>query len=131
MVNENMSVLVECEDCRSKFQISNTNVKRREYQGKGGSIWLTYYDCQECGRRHYVLIDDVSTNHLLNEVKHGIAKKAVCKRKGQMLSKKQSAKLLRNNSDLDAARKHLMEDYNNTEVWDPEQKRTFTLVFSS
>ena len=84
---EMMSLLVECEDCKEKFRITagnvtNAAIRKKEFNVNGRSIFLTYYDCPKCGRRHYVQIDDAVSFNKLKEVSRQFIKLAVAKKKG-------------------------------------------------
>lgn len=64
-----LKYLFECEDCHARFTIGeggadlhcNVPYVTTEYRW---SIFLTYYDCPKCGRRHYVQIDDTRSLEL-------------------------------------------------------------------
>ena len=70
ILSENgMSLLVECEDCRDKFEINSKkrdNAFQKKIQVNGQTIFLSYYDCPKCNHRHYVQIDSTKT---LNEMR--------------------------------------------------------------
>ena len=79
---ETMSLLVECEDCKEKFRITagnavNAVTHKKEFNVNGQSIFLTYYDCPKCGRRHYVQIDNATSLNKLKEVSRQFVKLAV------------------------------------------------------
>ena len=62
---ERMSLMVECEDCKQKFEIASSEAAhsvthKKEFNVNGQSIFLTYYDCPKCGRRNYVKIDEAT-----------------------------------------------------------------------
>ena len=76
ILSENgMSLLVECEDCRDKFEINSKNGTmhfKRKYEVNGQTIFLSYYDCPKCNRRHYVQIDSTKTLNEMREIEHQI-----------------------------------------------------------
>ena len=54
-----VSVFAACQGCGNKFTVNrDTAIFKKEFMVNGQSIFLTYYDCPECGRRHYVQIDN-------------------------------------------------------------------------
>ena len=102
---ETMSLLVECEDCKEKFRITtgdaaNTVTHKKEFNVNGQSIFLTYYDCPKCGRRHYVQIDNATSLNKLKEVSRQFVKLSVLKKKGKDIPQKQSAKFKKARQNL-------------------------------
>lgn len=132
---ETMSLLVECEDCKTKFSISagdavNVVTHKKEFNVNGQSIFLTYYDCPKCGRRHYVQIDDVVSLNKLKEVSRQFVKLAVAKKKGKDIPQKQSAKFKKARQHLSDYRMKLMKEYTGKLVHDNETDSDFVLRFS-
>lgn len=76
-----MSTLAECEDCHKRFAINKDNVIQREFESNGQSILLTYYDCPDCGRRHFVQIDDKESGYKLQACKTQMTNLMVLRRK--------------------------------------------------
>ena len=132
---ETMSLLVECEDCKTKFSISageaaNAVTHKKEFNVNGQSIFLTYYDCHKCGRRHYVQIDDAVSLNKLKEVSRQFVKLAVAKKKGKDIPQKQSAKFKKARQHLSDYRMKLMKEYTGKLVHDNETDSDFVLRFS-
>mgnify|MGYP001100418017 CR=1 FL=1 len=132
---EIMSLLVECEDCEEKFRITtgneaNTVTHKKEFNVNGQSIFLTYYDCPKCGRRHYVQIDDRASLNKLREVSQQFVKLSVAKRKGKEIPQKQSAKFKKARQHLSDYRINLMKQYTGKLLHDNETDSDFTLRFS-
>ncbi len=132
---ETMSLLVECEDCKEKFRIAtgneaNTVTHKKEFNVNGQSIFLTYYDCPKCGRRHYVQIDDRVSLNKLREVSQQFVKLSVAKRKGKEIPQKQSAKFKKTRQYLSDYRINLMKQYTGKLLHDNETDSDFTLRFS-
>ena len=135
---ETMSLLVECEDCKTKFSIStgeaaNTVTQvthKKEFNVNGQSIFLTYYDCPKCGRRHYVQIDDAVSLNKLKEVSRQFVKLAVANKKGKDIPQKQSAKFKKARQHLSDYRMKLMKEYTGKLVHDNETDSDFVLRFS-
>ena len=72
-MEDKIQLMVECENCKNKFAITsgqgpNSLTSKKRYEIDGQSIFLTYYDCSSCGRRHFVQIDDDTSLRILKEV---------------------------------------------------------------
>lgn len=123
-------MVTECVDCKQKFEITNKNTThKKKYKIEGQSIFLTYYDCPSCGRRHYVQIDDEVSLRKLNETKRQFVTLAIAKKKGKEVSKKQLAKFKKARQDLSDYRINLMREYSGKFVHDAEISTTFELRF--
>lgn len=132
---ERMSLMVECEDCKQKFEITSGEAThsithKKEFNVNGQSIFLTYYDCPKCGRRHYVQIDDVTSLNKLKEVSRQFVKFAVAKKKGKEIPQKQSAKFKKARQNLSDYRMNLMKQYAGKLIHDNEMDSDFVLRFS-
>lgn len=132
---ETMLLLVECEGCKTKFRVSageaaNAVTHKKEFNVNGRSIFLTYYDCPSCGRRHYVQIDDAVSLNKLKEVSRQFAKLSVLKKKGKDIPQKQSAKFKKARQHLSDYRMNLMKKYTGKLVHDNETDSDFELRFS-
>lgn len=123
-------MLVVCENCKQKFNIDgNEVVHKKKYKIDEQSIFLTYYDCPSCGRRHYVQIDDDSSLEKLRKVKGQFVKLAIARRKGKKVSEKRLAEFKEARQDLSFYRIELMKKYTNRVVHDDEIS-DFLLRFS-
>lgn len=132
---ETMSLLVECEDCKEKFRITSGNAvnavtHKKEFNVNGQSIFLTYYDCPKCGRRHYAQIDDAASLNKLKEVSRQFVKLAAAKKRGKDIPQKQSAKFKKARQYLSDYRMKLMKEYTGKLVHDNETDSDFELRFS-
>ena len=134
ILSENgMSLLVECEDCRNKFEVNVNNKTmtfKKKFDVNGQTIFLSYYICPECGRYHYVQIDNQSTLNELKDVKRQFIKLAVAKKKGKMVPQKQSAKFKKSREHLAHSRNELMKQYTGKLIHDSETDTDFELRFS-
>lgn len=131
---EAMKLMVECEECQHKFSISageavHAVTHKKEYQVKAQSIYLTYYDCPECGRRHYVQIDDEQSLKYLEENRKQFVHNAVIKTSGQKLRKKKIDQYKSTQKRLMEYRRELMKQFTGVELYD-EEKGSFELRFS-
>ena len=63
--------LFECEECGIKFRLGKGDVEINyavPFKTEDGrSIFITYYDCPKCGRRHHVQVDDARSNQMKKE----------------------------------------------------------------
>lgn len=127
--------MFECENCKQKFsvmqdQASNSLIHKKEYKLNGQSIFLTYYDCPKCGRRHYVQIDDAVSFNKLKEVSKQFVKLATLKKKDKEIPQKQSAKFKKARQNLSDYRMKLMKEYTGKLLHDNETDSDFILRFS-
>ena len=132
---DKFNLIFECEDCKQKFpiiqdQAHNSLTHKKEYKSNGQSIFLTYYDCPNCGRRHYVQIDDATSLSRLKEVKNMFIKLSVAKKKGKEIPQKQSAKFKKARQYLSDYRMNLMKEYTGKLIHDNETDSDFVLRFS-
>ena len=132
---ETMSLLVECEDCHEKFSVASgeaaQNVTRkREFVVDGQSIFLTYYDCPKCGRRHYVQIDDKRSLDMLKEVSRQFIRLSVKKKQGKDIPQKQLDKFKKNRKHIADYRMGLMKTFTGKLLHDDETDADFILRFS-
>ncbi len=132
---EPFKLMFECEDCKNKFPIGsgeapNSLTHKKGFSVNGESIFLTYYDCPSCGRRHYVQIDDAFSLGELERVKRMFLDLTIKKRKGENISKKQSAKFKKARQNLSAYRMNLMKKYTGKLIRSNETESYSELRFS-
>lgn len=113
---EPISIMFQCEDCKQMFPVlqeqgPNSITHKKEFSINGESIFLTYYDCPSCGRRHYVQIDDINSLQELTRVQNEFIRLSVRRRKGKSISKKQSENFKKARQHLAEYRNKLMEGY--------------------
>ena len=128
------NLMFECEDCKKKFPVSQEQAPtslthKREFKSNGQSIFLTYYDCPNCGRRHFVQIDDVSSLQELVRVTNEFKSLAIKRQKGKTISKKQSDKFKKSRQHLSDYRINLMKEFTGKIAVD-ETGAKYTLRFS-
>lgn len=133
--SEGMSLLVQCEGCGENFRVASEEATvqvthKKMYKVNGRSIFLTYYDCPKCGRRHYVQIDDATSLNKLKEVSRQFVKLAVLKKKDKEIPQKQSAKFKKARQNLSDYRMNLMKEYTGKLLHDNETDSDFVLRFS-
>jgi hypothetical protein len=132
---EQFTLMFECEDCKKKFPIiqdeaPNSLTHKKEFNINGKSIFLTYYDCPSCGRRHYVQIDDAKSLGDLELVRKMFIDLSIARRKGKEISRKQSAKFKKARQDLSDYRMKLMKAYTGTLIRNNETDSYSELRFS-
>lgn len=113
---EQFNLMFECEDCKKKFPVTqgqgpNSLTHKREFKSNGQSIFLTYYDCPHCGKRHFVQIDDISSLQELVRVTGEFRSLMVKRQKGKTISKKQSEKFKKSRQHLSDYRMNLMKEF--------------------
>lgn len=126
--------MFQCEDCGKRFPVSqdqapNSLTHKKEFKSNGQSIFLTYYDCPSCGRRHFVQIDDEQSLQELTRIKNEFIKLSVRKRKGKAISKRQSENFKKARQHLAEYRTKLMEGYTGKSAID-ETGMEYILRFS-
>ena len=126
----NLNLKAECEDCKQRFEVINNVTHKKEFNVNGKSIFLTYYDCPSCGRRHYAQIDDAVSLDKLKEVQVMFIQLSLMKQKGKEISKKQSAKFKKARQHLSDYRIKLMKEYTGKLIRNNETESEFILRFS-
>lgn len=133
MKDKFISFIVECEKCHEKFSITSgtSNVTyKREFRVDGRSIYLTYYDCPKCSRRHFVQIDDEKSLELLKTNEGQFVHNAVLKTRGQKLKKKKIDRYKDTQKYLANYRRGLMKEFTGKKLYDEETGSSFELRFS-
>lgn len=128
----NNSLLVECEKCKNKFEINvgNGTLKLKEkFETDNGPIFLSYYVCLDCGKYHYVQIDNKNTLHQLNEFQKQFIKLTATKGEGKVPPQSQVKEFKKSHTSLVSARRKLMEEHEGCILFDKDNKE-FTLRFS-
>lgn len=127
---EGLDIMAKCEGCDKVFEVNGGNIVNREFNVNGRSIFLTYYDCPKCKRRHFVQIDDAKSKQMLVGVSTTFAKLAAVKQKGKAIPKKQSGKFKKARQNLSDYRMALMKEFTGEWIKDPETGCGFELRFS-
>lgn len=128
-----LSLIVECEECHEKFSITaemSSVTHKREFRVDGRSIYLTYYDCPKCSRRHFVQIDDEKSLELLKVNEGQFVHNAVLRTRGQKLRKKKIDQYKDAQKRLANYRRGLMKEFTGKEIYDEERGSSFELGFS-
>ena len=126
-----VSAFAVCQGCGNKFTVNrDTAIFKKEFMVNGQSIFLTYYDCPECGRRHYVQIDNARSLEVLKDATRQMTRLMVLRRKGKTVPQKQSVKFKKTREHLAQIRMELMKQYTGKLVHDSETDTNFRLEFS-
>lgn len=109
--------LFECEDCGTKFYLGNNGVEVKygvPFKIKDGrSIFVTYYDCPKCDRRHYVQVDDTHSNQMKKETSAMFRKLSKKRINFKDIPKNQNEKFKKLNKKLEDYRFELKKELNN------------------
>ena len=128
-----MNIVAECEKCKSKFSVGNEGTCAPSYNSEfdvnGQSIFITYYDCPQCGKRHFVQVDCKETLQELERAKIMLRKQMALKAKGKT-SEKQSAEFKKARQDLAIHRTNLMKEFTGKTAVEKETGKSFVLRFS-
>ena len=124
-----MNFLVECEECKKKFNVSGFITHKKEFKVNGRSIYLTYYDCPQCGKRHFVQIDDKESLQELERNKIEFRKLAAKRKKDKPITKRQSENFKNSRQHLAEYRIKLMKEFTGKSIID-ESGTVFILRFS-
>lgn len=126
-----MKVKAICQKCKSSFDISEENlVYQKEYSYEGQSIFLTYFDCPKCNRRHFVQIDNQKSKELLERCKMDFTRLSIAKSKGQVIKNNRKKKFDAERKYLSKFRNELAKEYSGRQVVDLETGNIFVLLFS-
>lgn len=131
---EQFKLMFECEDCKKKFPVTqdqgpNSLTHKKEFKSNGQSIFLTYYDCPHCGKRHFVQIDDANSMQELVKVTNQFRSLTVKRQKGKNIPKKQSDKFKKARQHLSDYRMTLMKEFTGKSATD-EAGVEYVLRFS-
>lgn len=112
--------LFECEDCGTKFYLGKNGVEV-EYNvpcisKDGRSIFITYYDCPKCGRRHYVQVDDTRSYQMKKETSSLFRKLSKKRLNFKDISKNQNERFKKLNKRLEDYRFKLKKEFNGQTV---------------
>lgn len=107
--------LFKCEDCGTTFYLGIGSVEVKygvPFKVKDGrSIFVTYYDCPKCGRRHYVQVDDVRSNQIKKEASVMFRKLSKKRLNFKDIPKKQNEKFKKLNNALENYRFELKKEF--------------------
>lgn len=114
MEAKTMSIQAECEQCKNHFTVNATNgvlKSKQQFQCGDKIIFLTYYTCPECGKRHYCQIDNSRSNALLADASKQFIKLSRLSKLNKPIPQKQNDKFKKTRRHLAVIRKALMDEY--------------------
>lgn len=126
--------LFECEKCNTRFYLGKSGVEVKykvlfKVKEDGRSIFVTYYDCPKCNKRHYVQVDDIKSNQMQEKVSlmfRSLSKKRLDYKD---ISKKQNEKFKKLNKKLEDYRFNLKKELNN-QIIVSDNGKEFEVYFS-
>lgn len=124
----NNIMIAECENCKAPIQIKSELKYQKEFNVNNNIIYLSFYDCPKCKKRHFVQIDNNNTLKMLVESKKYFKLLAKAKLNYDTLSKKKIKRFNSIRNQLNNSRYELMKEYQEKELIDGEQ--TFLIKFS-
>lgn len=124
------SIFAKCQACATLIKLDRSTINKTICRDEDGrSIFLTYYDCHECGKRYFVQADDNYSMEMLSNVSKTFVRLASAKQKGRIIRPKQREKFNRLRSHLDRYRTKLMREWSNKNVTDVASGNVYTLEF--
>lgn len=127
-----MELKFNCNNCEKEVLVSNTIIKNeKEFVDKDRqSIFITYFDCPNCCKRHFVQIDNGKTLNLKRENIKMFRKLSKLRQANKQIPKQQSDKFSKLREKLAKERNELMEQYTNNIVTDTETGENIKLSFT-
>lgn len=125
-------LVIKCIKCGFANSITQYSVLIKHkvpYTCDGEKIYLTYFDCTECGKRHFVQIDDDNTNALYLRCYKYMVKLSEADRKRKSIKNKDRLNFKELRKKLNRDRLELIKKYNGREVID-ENGESSVLIFT-
>lgn len=132
MGNNGFTFAVKCSACEERFMIDQDKVNltyRKKIDVKGRSIYLTYYDCPKCGKRHFAQADDDKSLEMLEVNKKQFIHNATLRVGGKKLRKKKVEQYKDSQKHLQGYRMTLMKELEGETVYDSETGMEYRLEF--
>ncbi len=123
----------KCEDCNKEFTVTATGdvkVQRKEFEINGENVMLTYYDCPNCGKRHFVQVDDDKSLSRFRIISKMFRKLTKARTNYDVISKKKSAEFNEARQYLAVYRKKLQDKCTGKLIHDNETDKNYVLKFS-
>lgn len=123
-------VVLECMDCKENFEANVNNVKSMMVEYEGNKLKIIYVDCPNCGKRHYVQIDNDESSSLM--VRNLLMFKKLSKKKlsGKSIGKTENKTFKGLREKLLDLRTELMKEYEGRIVTDTITGESVTLHFT-
>lgn len=122
---EQLQTNIKCIDCKEVIRIDTNNmVYCEEFNFENGEkIFLTYFDCPSCGKRHFLQIDNLSTKTLLKECQLLMIRLSNQKLSGKKPNKKMVDKFTKKRRRLMVSRSNLIINNEGKVVIDKNNSR--------
>lgn len=107
-------LVIKCSKCGFANNLTQDSalIKHKvPFECDGDTIYLTYFDCEKCGNRHYVQIDDDETLEYYQKCYKYMVKLSSAKRNKQTISQKLNSKFKDLRAKLNTKRLSLMLKY--------------------
>lgn len=108
-------LVIKCSKCGFANNLTQDSalIKHRvPFECDGDKIYLTYFDCERCGNRHYVQIDNDDTLECCQKCYKYMIKLSSAKRRKQTISQKLNFNFKDLRAKLNTKRLNLMLKYN-------------------
>lgn len=131
-------LVINCSECGKSnyFSLSANDGKcvdikhKVPYDCEGERIYLTYFDCAGCGKRHFVQIDNFGTIQDYNKCISYMRSLSTCKKNNKPVSKKDSDKFKKLRAKIAESRLMLMKKYSGKDVTDASGNITPSIEFT-
>ena len=114
-------VVIKCSKCQTLNNVSQgVDVIHHKvpFTCKCEKIYLTYFDCKECGMRHFVQIDNDSTLEKYKQCYKHMVRLSLAKRNHKPINQKQSSNFKNLRAKLNTERFELVRMYDGMTVYD-------------
>lgn len=127
-----MKVNRKCRKCGETIVIdSNSLIRKDAYDEEGKYYKIMYCDCEHCGERDAIQIDDMETIEIFRELKKMIIKTQRKKIKGETINPKAVRKKDKLMKNLRKKRELLQKECSGKKIYDENKKIIFErLTFS-
>lgn len=116
-------VIITCKNCKAPNNVSQgVDVIHHKvpFTCKGEKIYLTYFDCKECGTRHFVQIDNDSTLDKYKKCYGYMIRLSLNKRNNKPIKQSSSNEFKNMRAKLSTERIELARKYHGMTVYDEQ-----------
>lgn len=117
-------LVIKCSKCGFANNVTQDSVLiKHKVPVKCGddTIYLTYFDCERCGNRHYVQIDNDETLEDYKKCYKYMVKLSLSNRKRQPINKKDALKFKNLRAELNKKRLDLMVKYDGKIIYNDDE----------
>ena len=108
---KSLGFFVECDKCGTKTDCTNVNLAEEIKLDDGRIIYLTWYDCPKCGKRHYTQIDTKQTRQMVRSLSLSMGKSIGKYLENKHVPKSMKQKYDRVTKQLQGLRYELMKEF--------------------